>query len=168
MLHKNELMTRLEDTETTSEPSTSSVETTPKVKQRENSLKNIEDLDWSKYTILIAEDENHNFLYLESLLELTKVNIIRAVNGKQCVEIVRKNKDIDIILMDVQMPVMNGIEATRTIKSFRKDITIIAQTAFALKENKENCEAVGTDDFLTKPVRSRILIDTILKHLVKK
>lgn len=121
--------------------------------------------DWVDYTILIAEDEETNFLYLKTALSPTNINIIRAKNGKEAVEHMRINPLINIILMDIKMPEMNGLEATRGIKSFRKDVPIIAQTAFAMEEDRRNCSAVGCDDFLAKPIRYKVLIETISKFL---
>jgi CheY-like chemotaxis protein len=121
--------------------------------------------DWSDYTILIAEDEDTNFTYLETALERTNVNILRAKNGKEAVDTVKVNPMIDLVLMDIKMPVMNGLEATRSIKSFRKDLIIIAQTAFAMDEDRRNCVAVGCDDFLAKPIRYKVLCETLSKYL---
>lgn len=144
------------------------IEPKPQVKKEEKQpLAKLTDLDWSNFTIVIAEDEEHSFIYMRSILEITKINIIRAKNGRECVDIVRKNSSVRLILMDIQMPVMNGMEATKAIKSFRKDIVIITQTAFALKENKDNCLAVGSDDFLTKPIRIDTLLTTLKKFIVK-
>ncbi|MBA7528543.1 Sensor histidine kinase RcsC [subsurface metagenome] len=123
------------------------------------------DYDWSQYTILIAEDEDTNYIYLETALEKTNATILRAKNGKEAVELARVNPMIDIILMDIKMPEMNGFEATRSIKSFRKDIPIIAQTAFAMDEDRRNCSAVGCIDFLAKPIRYRVLVETLAKYL---
>ncbi len=120
--------------------------------------------DWSDRTILIAEDEEVNFVYLQNALTVTKAKVLRAKNGEEAVKMTRINPEIDVILMDIKMPVMNGIEATRAIKSFRGDVTIIAQTAFAMDEDRRNCYAVGVDDFLSKPVRYKLLLDTIQKH----
>jgi CheY-like chemotaxis protein len=124
-----------------------------------------DDYDWSQYTILIAEDEETNFIYLETALVKTNVTIIRAKDGREAVESAKVNPSIDLILMDIKMPEMNGLEATRSIKSFRKDIPIIAQTAFAMDEDKRNCTAVGCDDFLAKPIRYTVLLDTLAKYL---
>lgn len=122
-------------------------------------------IDWSQKTILIAEDEEVNFIYLETALSKTNVKVIRAKNGEEAVELSRITPDIDLILMDIKMPKMNGIEATRAIKSFRKDIPIIAQTAFAMEEDRQNCFAVGVDDFIAKPVRYKLLFDTLGNYL---
>ncbi len=129
--------------------------------------KNMEELfvDWSDKTIMIAEDEEVNFVYLQTALSTTNINIVRARNGLEAVEIARVNPLIQLILMDIKMPKMNGLEATRSIKQFRSDIVIIAQTAFAMDEDKKNCHAVGVDDFLSKPVRFKLLFETLDKHL---
>lgn len=123
------------------------------------------DYDWSDFTILVAEDEETNYDYLISALIPTNVTILRAKNGAEAIEMVKVNPSIKVILMDIKMPEMNGIEATRAIKSFRKDIPIIAQTAFAMDEDRRNCMAVGCDDFLAKPVRYKVLIETLAKYL---
>jgi two-component system cell cycle response regulator DivK len=128
--------------------------------------KEVEDtLDWSSKTILIAEDEEVNFVYLQTALIKTMVNIIRAHNGQEAVELARVNPNIDLVLMDIKMPKMNGIEATRAIKSFRNDLIIVAQTAFAMEEDRQNCFSVGVDDFIAKPVRYKLLFDTLAKYL---
>ena len=121
------------------------------------------DYDWSQYTLLIAEVKI-NFIYLETALQKTNIKILRAKNGKEAVEIARITPDISLILMDIKMPEMNGLEATRSIKSFRKDVKIIAQTAFAMEEDRRNCSAVGCDDFLAKPIRYKVLLDTLAKY----
>jgi CheY-like chemotaxis protein len=122
-------------------------------------------VDWSNKTIMIAEDEEVNFVYLQTALSMTNINIVRARNGLEAVEIAKVNPLIQLILMDIKMPKMNGLEATRSIKQFRSDVIIIAQTAFAMEEDKKNCFAVGVDDFLSKPVRFRLLFETLEKHL---
>jgi CheY-like chemotaxis protein len=120
--------------------------------------------DWSEYTVMIAEDEETNFVYLETALQKTNINVIRAKNGREAVDLVRVTPQLNLILMDIKMPEMNGLEATRSIKSFRKDIIIIAQTAFAMDEDRRNCSAVGCDDFLPKPIRYKVLLETLAKY----
>jgi two-component system, cell cycle response regulator DivK len=139
----------------------------PKSQSQTSSTENEQNLDydWSQYTLLIAEDEETNFIYLETALQKTNINIIRAKNGKEAVDTARITPNLSLILMDIKMPEMNGLEATRSIKSFRKDIKIIAQTAFAMEEDKRNCSAVGCDDFLAKPIRYKVLLDTLAKYL---
>lgn len=122
-------------------------------------------VDWSDKTIMIAEDEEVNFVYLQTALSVTNINIVRAKNGLEAVEKIKVNPFIQLILMDIKMPKMNGLEATRSIKQLRSDIVIIAQTAFAMEEDRKNCFAVGVDDFLSKPVRFKLLFETLEKHL---
>jgi len=118
-------------------------------------------------TILIAEDEYSNFLYLVNLLENTGINILHASNGQQALDMCRNNNNIDIVLMDIKMPVMDGHSATKLIKSFRPGLTIIAQTAFALES-----EMAGFindfDDYLTKPIKAFQLKQKLNKYMVNK
>jgi len=139
------------------------VETSSKKLEEKKVVEN--STDWSNVTILIAEDEDVNFIYLETALLKTNVNLLRAKNGEEAVEMAKIHPNINLILMDIKMPKMNGLEATRAIKSFRSDVIIIAQTAFAMEEDRNNCFAVGIDDFLAKPVRYKLLFDTLSKHI---
>lgn len=132
---------------------------------RENQEHEENSLDWSDKIILIAEDEDLNYIYLKTALSKTNATILRANNGEEAVEMVKVNPAINLILMDIKMPRMNGLEATKAIKSFRSDIIIVAQTAFAMEEDRQNCFTVGVNDFLSKPVRYKLLFDTLSKHL---
>lgn len=119
------------------------------------------------YTILIAEDEEVNYLYLEALLELTNLNtkLIHARNGKEAIEICQKNEEINLVLMDIKMPVMNGYEATKEIKKYRPDLPVIAQTAYSTTEDKELAKSAGCDDFISKPIRSETLNRIVTRYL---
>jgi len=121
--------------------------------------------DWSDRLILIAEDEDLNWLFIREMLRKTGAEIIRAKNGKEAVKLVRK-KEPDVILMDIKMPEMNGIEATRKIREFNPEVPIISQTAFVMAEEKEESMEAGSNHFVTKPLdRTTImeLIDCYLK-----
>jgi hypothetical protein len=115
-------------------------------------------------TVLIAEDDNVGQLFLAAILEKKCKKILYAVNGEDAVELVQKNKDIDLILMDLKMPVMNGFIATQKIKSIRPDIFIIAQTAFAMTNDKEMALKAGCDAYITKPVNKDQLFNLIKDH----
>ena len=122
--------------------------------------------DWHDRTILIAEDEEFNFLYLREILSPTKATILRATDGEMAVQICQ-NSTVDIILMDIKMPRMNGLEATKTIRSFNVTIPVIAQTAYALMEDSDKCIGAGCNDYLTKPISSKVLfgiLDQYLRH----
>jgi len=84
----------------------------------------------SQITLLVAEDEFFNFIYIEEILADTNINIIRANNGQEAIDKINKHAEIDVILMDINMPVMNGLDASKKIKQIRKDVPIIIQTAF--------------------------------------
>ncbi|MBN2892547.1 MAG: PAS domain S-box protein [Bacteroidales bacterium] len=116
--------------------------------------------DEKKLTILIAEDEEINFLYLETLLEsiiIQPINILYAKNGLEAVELTKNNK-IDLILMDLKMPIMNGIDASRKIKEINPDINIIAQTAYTSAEDVEIAFSAGCLDMITKPIKKEAVI----------
>jgi len=124
-----------------------------------------------KYTILIAEDEAINFLFLEILLKKQidlGCAIIHAKNGAEAVEICKKNDDINLVLMDLKMPVMDGFEAVKLIKEIRPKLPIVAQTAFSSIEYKEKVFAAGFNDFLSKPINKEALLDVINRQKEQK
>jgi CheY-like chemotaxis protein len=115
--------------------------------------------------ILIAEDVESNFLYLNAVLRKIKAHIYWAKNGKEAVDIFRSKDHIDLILMDLQMPGMNGYEATRIIKLENPSVPVIAQTAFAMSDDREKALEAGCDDYLAKPIKSKDLLNTVEKYL---
>ena len=114
-------------------------------------------------TILIAEDQDSNFMLLEELLLGLNIIIIRALNGLEAVEMC-KNQQIDLILMDIKMPEMDGYQATKRIKEFLPNIPIIAQTAYTMNEEKERALQAGCDNYLTKPFKKADLLAMISKY----
>jgi signal transduction histidine kinase/PleD family two-component response regulator len=119
----------------------------------------------SQKKILIAEDDWASFQYLSRMLTKSVVSFIHAENGEQAVELARSNPDIDLILMDIRMPVMNGIDAARLIKQFRPDLPIIAQTAYAFSEEKDTILSTGFDEYLSKPLQYSRLDELIKKYM---
>ena len=119
----------------------------------------------SQRKILIAEDDWTSFQYLSKMLSKSKVSIIHAENGEQAVEFAKTIPDIDLILMDIRMPVMNGIDAARLIKQIRPDLPIIAQTAYAFSEEKTTILSTGFDEYLSKPLQYSKLNELIKKYL---
>jgi PAS domain S-box-containing protein len=124
----------------------------------------------NKYTVLVVEDEEVNYLYLEALLERYNrgIMILHSRNGLEAVEICKKNKQINLVLMDIKMPVMNGYEATKLIKEFRPDLPIVAQTAYSTTEDKEKAKSAGCDDFISKPIGRETLNFVVAKYLSEK
>ena len=114
----------------------------------------------SPKTLLIAEDEDSNYLLLEILLSGLNIQLIRAINGVEAVDSC-KNDHIDMVLMDIKMPVMDGYEATMQIRDFMPDLPIIAQTAYTTDADKNRALACGCSDFISKPFKREVLIAKI-------
>jgi signal transduction histidine kinase/CheY-like chemotaxis protein len=132
---------------------------------RKNKKETEKKFNWNKKTILIAEDEHDSFILLQTILKRTNINIIHAKTGKQAIEYFENEKNIDLILMDIQMPEINGLEATEKIKSIKSDIPIIAQTAFALPGEKQKCVETGCDSYITKPINRTTLLTLLASYL---
>jgi PAS domain S-box-containing protein len=122
--------------------------------------------DWSKHTIMVAEDVESNYLYIKELLSPTHIKILRARDGFEAVEIYEKNPEIDIILMDILMPGLDGYEATAKIRTMRKEVPVIAQTAFTFEgEVRDGLYAGCFNDYLMKPFSREILLANLKKYL---
>lgn len=131
-----------------------------------NPLQQITTIEYSRKTVLIAEDVKSNFNYLNSIIELTDAKVIWAKNGKDAIQICKKEDcNIDLVLMDIKMPEINGLDAIKTIKKFNKNLPIIVQTAFAMNNEREDCINAGADDFITKPIDPRTIIKVLKKYL---
>ncbi|PLX22892.1 MAG: hypothetical protein C0599_05255, partial [Salinivirgaceae bacterium] len=126
-----------------------------------HSKKLYEQYNWSDYHILVAEDEQNNYMFIEEALKKTGANIIWAQDGAKAVEYVNNNPKIDIVLMDIKMPNMDGYEATKEIKKIRKDLPVIAQTAYAMSNERNLSIQAGCDDYLTKTIRPKKLLKKI-------
>lgn len=120
--------------------------------------------EWSGKVILVAEDENSNFEFLQATLLRTNATILWAKNGIEAVDVCFKNK-IDLVLMDIRMPEMNGYEATRKIKAKMPDLPVVSLTAYAMTEDRDKSLAEGCDDHISKPIRPNELIEKISKYL---
>jgi signal transduction histidine kinase/CheY-like chemotaxis protein len=118
-----------------------------------DSVKNIYKLSKAENeTILIAEDDDINFLLLKKILQLKNYKILRAKNGQEAVEICTNNANIDLVFMDIKMPIMNGFEAFELIRQFNKTIPIIANTAYSSFEDKEKIINSGFTNYISKPL----------------
>lgn len=103
-------------------------------------------------TILIAEDNDINFMLLQRILLLKNYNVLRAANGKLAVDICKENQSIDLIFMDIKMPIMDGFEAFKIIRTFNQTIPIIANTAYSSTEDKEKILNEGFTNYISKPI----------------
>jgi PAS domain S-box-containing protein len=123
-------------------------------------------IDWSSKKCLLVDDNKDVLIYLNRILTDTGVAILTARSGFEAIEIIKITPDIDVVLLDMQMPEMNGIEATKEIRKIRKDIPIIAQTAFIFEDDKDIILEAGCDACLIKPIRREHLL-TVMSSFVK-
>lgn len=121
--------------------------------------------DWSDKTILIAEDTEINYLFLAEALKRTNIEILRAKDGEEAIEIFNANDQIDLILMDINMPKLDGFETTKRIKEIRKDVPIIAQTALNIEDARNKAAEVGCDDYILKPIKLKLFLTKLDSYL---
>ncbi len=142
-------------------------ETTMEPINKNNLRENVQEIESNatSKTILIAEDEYTNYMFLEAILEALPFKLVHVENGKDAVDFMNSNAKIDLILMDINMPVMNGLEATIAIRKIHPNIPIIAVTAYAMATDREKAIAHGCTDYLTKPVSKKVLLETINKYI---
>jgi CheY-like chemotaxis protein len=126
---------------------------------KEGQLKNLK--------ILIVEDDEISYSLLTKMLQKISYEVLHAITGVQAVEACRNNPDIDLVLMDIRMPKMDGNEASRQIRQFNKDVIIIAQTAYAFSGDREKAIEAGCNDYISKPINSTSLFELIKKHCNK-
>ncbi|MDO8929392.1 MAG: response regulator [Bacteroidota bacterium] len=117
--------------------------------------------------VLIAEDVESNFLYLKAVLSKLNANVFWAKNGIEAIDICDKLESMNLVFMDLQMPDMNGYEATKILKKKYPNLPVVAQTAFAMSDDREKALKAGCDDYLAKPIKSKDLLyiaEKFLKH----
>jgi len=123
--------------------------------------KEVSNYNWENKTFLVVEDEISNYKLIQAVLKKTKVKIIWVSDGKKAIEECENNNKIDLVIMDIKMPIMDGYEATKKIKSINKDLPIIAQTAYAMAEDRENSLNAGCDDYVSKPINIQEFLEKI-------
>jgi len=117
--------------------------------------------------ILVAEDEEYNFLFIEELLSDMDLKLIHAINGKEAIDVCNSNFNIVLILMDIKMPIMDGFTAAKQIKEFRPNIPIIAQSAYAFDNERAKYGDKTFDDYITKPINEKEFKQKVLKYINK-
>lgn len=122
------------------------------------------DYNFKKVKILVAEDVESNFLYIDTILKPTGAKIFHARDGEDAIALFKQEQDFDLVLMDIQMPVMNGYEATKEIKKINNNVPVIGQTAYALSTDREKVFAAGCDDYLVKPIHKKALLEIVEKY----
>ena len=117
--------------------------------------------NWSQKTILVVEDDDTNFTYIDEILSVTYAQVIRATNGADAIEIVNNHDEICLVLMDLKLPLVDGFVATRMIKHQHPNLPVIAQTAYAMADDKTKAMNAGCDDYLSKPLDKNELLNKI-------
>ncbi len=125
-------------------------------------------INWENRTILVVDDTKMNFLVLKTQLRKTNANVVWIENGQDAVEYVKNNNKADLILMDIRMPVMDGVEASRAIKDINPEIPVIIQTASVMGGAYEEISNSKCDDAIFKPIDAKILIEKIAKQFDKQ
>lgn len=141
--------------------------------EEKNSIKNVVSADGTEnqiknLKILIAEDDEISSMLITRFVKIFGQEVLKARTGVEVVEACRNNPDIDLILMDIRMPVMDGHEATRKIRQFNKNVVIIAQTASALTGDREKAIEAGCNDYISKPFGPALLTELIVKQFKKQ
>lgn len=120
--------------------------------------------DWKEKHVIIAEDEDSNYLLIKAILKKTGINIYRAFNGKEVLDLLESEENIDLVLMDIKMPVMDGLESTKKIREMG-NLPVIAQTAYASEIEEKEFRKVGFADYVTKPLRAPRLLSAMQRFL---
>jgi CheY-like chemotaxis protein len=129
---------------------------------------NINNYTWEGKNVLIAEDIVSNYNFLRLLLKKSKVNVLWVENGKDAIEVALNNDTIDLILLDINLPLLNGYEVVKKIKAKKPNLPVIAQTAYALGGDREKSLEAGCDDYVSKPISISVLLKKIDFYLGEK
>jgi CheY-like chemotaxis protein len=114
--------------------------------------------------VLVVEDEEVNWLYIQEILKKSATTV-RASSATETLELLREHPGINLILMDIKLPDMNGLELTRLIKSMHPDLPVVAQSAYALAGDREKALEAGCSAYITKPLNREVLLDLISSHV---
>jgi PAS domain S-box-containing protein len=125
------------------------------------------EIELKRLKILIVEDDEISYSLLTRMLQKISYEVLHAITGVQAIEACRNNPDLDLVLMDIRMPEMDGNEATHQIRQFNKDVIIIAQTAYGFSSDREKTIEAGCNDYISKPINMTLLYELIKKHCNK-
>ena len=120
---------------------------------------------WNGKSILIVEDIDSNYQYLFATLNRSGAELIWVRKGEEAIELILSGRPVDLVLMDIQLEGIDGYSVTKELKRLRPQLPVIAQTAFAMKGEKEKSQAAGCDEYLAKPIRPSDLLKTISPYL---
>jgi CheY-like chemotaxis protein len=138
------------------------------IKEETENLQIIANHDWENKTILIVEDDEANAMYLNELLNGSGLKLLNAYSGNEAIDIFDKNPRINLILMDIRLPDMNGLNITRLLKKKNPYLIIIAQTAYASNTDINECIDAGCNDYISKPIDPQKMFELINKYMSAK
>jgi len=121
--------------------------------------------DWFDKLILIVEDLETNHMLIDSILKRTNCKVLWAMDGETAIELCQEHDNIDLVLMDIRLPGIDGYEATREIRKFRPKLPIIAQSAYIYENNRQQVLDAGCNDMISKPIKKDILLKKCEKYL---
>ncbi|MBP7497883.1 MAG: response regulator [Bacteroidales bacterium] len=121
--------------------------------------------NWQEKTILVVEDDESNFLFMKYALKKTRARVLRATDGREAIEMCEMNPKINLVLMDIQLPILNGYDATVEIKKSRENLPVLAQTAYVSETDKNRCFDCGCNEFIAKPIDKNTLLEIISKYI---
>ena len=141
-------------------------------KQNKNAITNVVSAEVAenkikKLKMLIADDDETSEILISIAIKPISSKVLKVTTGVEAIEACRNNPDIDLVLMDMQMPILNGYDATRQIRQFNRDVIIIAQTAYGLSGDREKAIDAGCNDYIAKPLNLSVLKSLIQKYLNK-
>ena len=116
---------------------------------------------WDNKVVLVVEDDPSSLMLLQSILARTGAKLLVAVDGQSAINLVQENSDIDMVLMDIRLTGINGLEATEQIKKIKPNTPVIAQTACAVLGDMEKCLNAGCNAYITKPIHTNTLLETM-------
>jgi CheY-like chemotaxis protein len=140
------------------------------VSEEKHTIENVisaenKDVQLRNLKTLIVEDDEISYSLLIRTVQKISTEVLHAITGFEAVEACRNNPDLDLVLMDIRMPKMDGLEATRQIRQFNKDVIIIAQTAYGFSSDSEKALKAGCNDYISKPISKTLLYELIKKHI---
>jgi len=124
-------------------------------------------MNWENKTIVVVDDTEINFVLIKTQLRKTNANIVWLTNGQEAIDYIQEKKKVDLVLMDIRMPVLDGIQATKRIKKMAPDIPVVIQTASVIGDAYEDIAKSSCDDTIFKPIIATKLIEIINKQFVK-
>lgn len=124
-------------------------------------------LNWNDKTIVVVDDTEINFVLIRTMLRKTNANIVWLKNGQEAIDYIQDQRNVDLILMDIRMPVMDGVQASKQIKQIAPDIPIVIQTASAMGDAYDGISTSSCDDTIFKPIISAHLIEVISRQFIK-